>query len=227
MRTAVDSTWVRAAVLGLVLAVGGVLALTVDLPSVHALRAWVDGADPAAWAAMVVGLTLVLLAPVPRSAFSVLLGVVAGFGPALAVALAGGFLSGLAAFGLSRALGRAAVTRLAGPRLGRVDRLMLDRGFWALLVGRLLPFAPHVVLSYGAGLTAVRPTPYAVSTAIGLLPSTVVQVGIGASAGALAAWATPATVVSVTAAVLVAAGLGALAWRRRRRTPDGRSVAVF
>jgi uncharacterized membrane protein YdjX (TVP38/TMEM64 family) len=226
MRTAVDSTWVRAAVLGLVLAAGGALALTVDLPSVDALRAWLDGAGTAAWAALVVGLALVLLAPVPRSALSVLLGVVAGFGAGLAVALAGGLLGGLAAFGLARALGRPAVTRLAGPRLGRVDGLMVDRGFWALLLGRLLPVVPFVVLSYGAGLTAVRVAPYALSTAIGLVPSTTVQVGVGASAGVLAAWATPVAVVPVAAAVLVLTGFGAFAWRRRWRAPDGRSATV-
>ena len=217
MRTAVDGTWLRAAVLGLLVAVGVVLALTVDLPTVGAVRAWVDGAGAPTWAALVLGLALVLLAPVPRSALSVLLGVVAGFGPGLAVALAGGLLGGLAAFGLGRALGRPAVTRLAGRRLARVDGLMTDRGFWALLVGRLTPVVPFVVLGYGAGLTAVRLAPYALATALGLVPSTVLQVGIGASAGALATWATTFTVVPVVAAaVLVLAGLAALAWRRRR-----------
>jgi uncharacterized membrane protein YdjX (TVP38/TMEM64 family) len=216
---AVTSTWVRAAVLGLVLAVGAALALTVDLPTVDAVRGWVDGAGGVAWAAMVVGLALLLLAPVPRSALSVLLGVVAGFWTGLAVALAGGLLGGLAAFGLSRALGRPAVTRLAGRRLEQVDRLMVDRGFWALLAGRLLPVVPFVVLSYGAGLTAVRPVPYALATALGLVPGTVVQVGIGASAGVLATWATAFTVGPVVVAVLLVAGLGALAWRRRRRAP--------
>jgi uncharacterized membrane protein YdjX (TVP38/TMEM64 family) len=59
--------------------------------------------------------------------------------------------------------------------------------------------------------------PYALATALGLVPSTVLQVGIGASAGALATWATTFTVVPVVAAaVLVLAGLAALAWRRRR-----------
>lgn len=215
-----DSTWVRAAVLGLVLTVGVVLALAVDLPSVGVVRTWIDGAGGAAWAAMVVALALLLLAPVPRSALSVLLGVVAGFGPGVAVALTGGLLGGLAAFGLSRALGRAAVTRFAGPRLDRIDRLMVEQGFWALLVGRLIPVVPFVVLSYGAGLTAVRLTPYALSTALGLIPSTVVQVGIGASAGVLAAWATPFTVVPVVAAVLVLAGLAARAWHRRHPHPS-------
>jgi uncharacterized membrane protein YdjX (TVP38/TMEM64 family) len=216
VRAAVDSAWVRAAALGVVVAVGVVVALTVDLPSVAAARASVDGAGGAAWAAMVLGLALILLTPVPRSAISVLLGVVAGFGPGLAVALAGGLLGGLAAFGLSRALGRPAIARLAGPRLDRLERVMADRGFWALLVGRLLPVVPFVVLSYGAGLTAVRPAPYALATAIGLVPGTVVQVGIGASAGALAGWTTVATAAPVVAAVLVLAGGTALARRRRR-----------
>jgi uncharacterized membrane protein YdjX (TVP38/TMEM64 family) len=220
VRAAVDSTWVRAAVLGLVVTVGVVLALAVDLPSVGVVRTWIDGAGGAAWATMVVALALLLLAPVPRSALSVLLGVIAGFGPGVAVALTGGLLGGLAAFGLSRALGRAAVTRFAGPRLDRIDRLMVEQGFWALLVGRLIPVVPFVVLSYGAGLTAVRLTPYALSTALGLIPSTVVQVGIGASAGVLAAWATPFTVVPVVAAVLVLAGLAARAWRRRHPHPS-------
>lgn len=31
-------------------------------------------------------------------------------------------------FGLARWLGRSAVTRLAGPRLDRLDRLLVDRG---------------------------------------------------------------------------------------------------
>jgi uncharacterized membrane protein YdjX (TVP38/TMEM64 family) len=167
---------------------------------------------------------VVLLAPVPRSAVSVLLGVVAGFQAGVAVALAGGLLGGLAAFGLSRSLGRPAVTRLAGRRMAGVDRLMADRGFWALLLGRLIPVVPFVAVSYGAGLTAVRLAPYALSTALGLVPSTLVQVGVGASAGVLADRVTTSVVVPGLVAVLVLAGLGALAWRRRRPAPEREPV---
>jgi uncharacterized membrane protein YdjX (TVP38/TMEM64 family) len=215
VRTAVDSTWVRAAALGLLVLAGLLLALTVELPDVATVRSWVDGAGPWAWAGIVLGVALVLLAPVPRSAVSVLLGVVAGFRSGLAVALVGGLLGGLAAFGLSRLLGRPAVARFAGRRMETVDRLMVDRGFWALLVSRLVPVVPFVAVSYGAGLTAVRLTPYALSTALGLVPSTVVQVGVGASAGVLADRATAFTVVPVAVVVLVLAGLGLLAWRHR------------
>jgi LPXTG-motif cell wall-anchored protein len=108
--------------------------------------------------------------------------------------------------------------------MASVDRLMVDRGFWALLVGRLIPVVPFVAVSYGAGLTAVRLTPYALSTALGLIPSTVVQVGIGASAGVLASRATTFTVVPVLVGVLVLAGLGAFVWRRRRPAPEREPV---
>ncbi|TQN43661.1 putative membrane protein YdjX (TVP38/TMEM64 family) [Blastococcus colisei] len=211
-----DSTWVRAAVLALLLLVSLVLVVAVDVPDVASVRGWVDGAGPWGWAGIVLGVALVLLAPVPRSAVSVLLGLVAGFPAGLAVALAGGLLGGLAAFGLGRALGRPAVARLAGRRMASVDRLMVDRGFWALLAGRLIPIIPFVALSYGAGLTAVRLPPYALSTALGLIPSTAVQVGVGASAGVLVAHATTFTVVPAVVAVLVLGAVGTLARRRRR-----------
>ena len=219
MRTAVDSTWVRAAVLGLLLLAGLLLAFTVELPSAGTVRSWVDGAGPWTWAGIVLGVAVLLLAPVPRSAVSVLLGVVAGFQAGVAVALAAGLLGGLAAFGLSRSLGRPAVARLAGRRMASVDRLMADRGFWALLLGRLIPVVPFVAVNYGAGLTAVRLGPYALSTALGLVPSTVVQVGVGASAGVLADRATTSVVVVVLVVLLALAGLGALGWRRRHAAP--------
>jgi uncharacterized membrane protein YdjX (TVP38/TMEM64 family) len=216
VRTSAGSTWARAAVLGLFLTVGAVLALTVDLPSVPTVRAWLDQAGGGTWVALAMGVALVLLLPVPRTAVSVLAGVVAGFGPGTAVALAGGLLAGVVSFGLARSLGRAAVTRLAGPRLATVDGFVAERGFWAVLAGRLLPVVPFVLLSYAAGLTALRLGPYALATAIGLVPGTVVQVGVGASVGVLAAHAATVTVAPAVIAALVLVVLGAFAWRRRR-----------
>jgi uncharacterized membrane protein YdjX (TVP38/TMEM64 family) len=215
MRT--DGVWLRAAVLAVLLVAGGVVALTVDLPDVDVVRGWVDDAGAAGWTVMVLGLALVLLTPVPRSALSFLVGLVLGFGPGTAVAFAGALLAALAAFGLSRSLGRAAATRLAGRRLGRVDDLMARRGFVAVLAGRLLPVVPFVALSYVAGLTAIRWVPYTAGTALGLVPSTLMQVGAGASASAVVAGATPLTIVLSAVAAGVLALFAAEAWRRRRR----------
>jgi uncharacterized membrane protein YdjX (TVP38/TMEM64 family) len=150
---------------------------------------------------------------------SALLGLVAGFWAGLGVALAGGLLGGLAAFALARALGRPAVERFAGRRLRVVDRLAVDRGFLAVLTGRLVPVVPFVVLSYGSGLTPVRLGPYTAATAVGLVPSTVVQVGVGASAGAIVAGANAVTVVLLVVLTVAAAG-GALVWWRRRARPE-------
>jgi uncharacterized membrane protein YdjX (TVP38/TMEM64 family) len=212
----VRTTGLRAALLVVLLVAGIALTASVDLPAVATVRSWADGAGGAAWAWLTLGVALLLLGPVPRSALAVLVGVVAGFGPGLVIAFVGAMLGAVIAFGLARSLGRAATTRLAGPRLARVDGLLRDRGFVAVLAGRLLPVAPFVVLSYAAGLTAIRTAPYVLATALALVPSTVVQVGIGASAGAFATWGTAVTVLPGVAVVAVLAWLGVRAWRRRR-----------
>ena len=212
--------WLRAGLLGAILAAAVVAALVLDLPDAARLRAWLDGGGPTAWALLIGGLALVLLAPVPRSVLAVLAGVVLGFGAGLAVSIAGGLLAGVVAFGLSRALGRPTVERLAGPRLRRVDRAFTDRAFASVLAVRLIPVMPHVVASYGAGLSGVRLGPYLAATAVGLVPSTVVQVGIGASTGFVVAHGTTLTVVPL---VLLAAGLlagGGWWYRRRGRRAD-------
>ncbi|WP_346622767.1 VTT domain-containing protein [Blastococcus montanus] len=220
MRAARQDVWLRAAALAALLLGGAVAALVVDLPSPDRLRAWLDAAGAGGWALLVAALTLVLLAPVPRSVLSVLAGAVLGFGPGLAVALAGGVLAGLAAFGLGRVLGRPAAARLAGPRLQRADQFFTGRGFTAVLVGRLIPVIPFAVLSYGSGLSGVRPVPYLAATAVGLVPSTVVQVGIGASAGFVVSRLSTITTVPVVAVVVLLVLAGGLAWWHRRRAGE-------
>src|SRR5829696_1993989 len=169
MRTALNGMWPRITALVLVIGAGLLLALTFGVPSVDAVRAAVDAAGGAGWAVLVVGTALLLLAPVPRSALSVVVGVVLGFGGGLAVAYAGGMLGAVGAFTLSRTLGRETVQRLAGPRLVRFDALMTGRPFVSVLLGRLVPVLPFVALSYGSGLLGIRFAPYLAATAVGLL----------------------------------------------------------
>jgi uncharacterized membrane protein YdjX (TVP38/TMEM64 family) len=212
--------WLRAAVLVLLLLVGLALVLTLDLPSVHAVRRWLDGAGGAGWAALVVGTTLILLAPVPRTAVTVLIGVVAGFWPGFLVASAASFLAAAAAFGLSRGLGRAAVTRLAGRRLARLDNLLGDRGFVAVLVARLLPVVPFAVCSYGAGLVGVRLRPYLLATAVALPAGTAVQVGVGASAALFVSGRAAFTALPLAVGLALLGWLAVRAWRRPEPVVD-------
>jgi uncharacterized membrane protein YdjX (TVP38/TMEM64 family) len=215
------STGLGVGALVVVVGAGAILANTVGVPSVETVRSTVDAAGGSGWAVLVVGLGLLLLGPVPRSATSVLAGVVLGFGAGVLVALAGGLLGALGAFSLSRTLGRSTALRLAGPRLTRFDRLASDRGFASVLVGRLLPVLPFVAVSYGAGLLGVRFRPYLAATAVGLIPSTVVQVGLGASVGFVAGGGSTLALVPPVIGAVVLSVLGSLAWRRRSRNLDG------
>ena len=172
--------WLRFAVLGLLLVVAVVLALTVDRPGVPALQGWLDGAGPLGWAAVVLGVSGALMTPVPRTALSVLLGAAAGFPAGLAVAVVAGWLGGMGGFVLGRHLGRDAVARVAGRRLTRADRLFRDRGFLAVVLARMSP-VPFWVVSYAAGLSSIRWLPALLGTVVGVVPGAVLHVGIGAS----------------------------------------------
>jgi len=48
------------------------------------------------------------------------------------------------------------------------------RGFYVILIARLLPFISFDVISYLAGLSGIRPLSFAVATALGMLPATIV-----------------------------------------------------
>ena len=218
---AVRGTWLRAGALVAVLAGAGVLVLVLDLPDVDAVRGWVERTGALGPVLLTFGVALALVGPVPRTALSLLLGVVLGFWGGFAVAVAGGTLGGLAAFGLARWLGRDAVTRLAGRRLAAVDRRLDGHGFGTVLVVRISP-VPFMPVSYAAGLTGIRLLPYTAATALGVVPGSALQVAVGASAGGLPDWLTsPAGLVGEgLVALLLVAGV-VLWWRRTRvRTPS-------
>jgi uncharacterized membrane protein YdjX (TVP38/TMEM64 family) len=198
-------------------AAGCAVAVVVDVPDVGTLRDWLTERGPLGWTALVAGLALATLAPVPRTALSVLAGVLAGFWAGLALALSSGVLGGLAGFALARWLGREAVTRLAGPRLARADALLSRRGTLAVLTGRLVPVVPFTLVSYAGGLSGIRLRDYLTGTAVGLVPGTVLHVAIGATVGAAGDGGGPGLLLSLLP--LAGAGLVALAyrWRRSRR----------
>lgn len=79
-----------------------------------------------------------------------------------------------AAFGVARFLGRGGIERLAGDRLEKLDRATTNHGFRGLLTLRLIPAVPFNALNFGSGLTAIRWPTYALATAIGIFPGTVV-----------------------------------------------------
>ncbi|MPR00552.1 TVP38/TMEM64 family protein [Modestobacter sp. I12A-02628] len=208
----------RAVALVVVVLAGVALALSVDLPAVSELRGWLAGAGPLGWVGLTLAAALVTLAPVPRSALSLLAGVLAGFGGGLVIALVSGMLGALAGFLLARALGRDAVTRLAGPRLARADAAIAAHGVLAVALGRLVPVTPFTLVNYAAGLSGTPLRSYLLGTAIGLVPGTVLQVALGASVGGGPVAGGTGGVVAVSAVLLGAAVAALVLARRRTRT---------
>lgn len=222
MRRASRFSWwlrLRLGAVVLVLLAGATVALSVELPTVPGTRSWLDQGGAERLLAVVLGVALTLMTPVSRSALSVLIGAVVGFPAGLAVALAGGLLGGLAGFALSRWLGRAAVTHLAGARLATLNRLVGERGFTSVLAARLAPVAPFVVVSYAAGLSSVRLVPYLLGTAVGLVPWSVLYVGIGSSVTAIGSLTSLGDVVASLVVLASVGVLGAWFWWRRRHRP--------
>ena len=77
-------------------------------------------------------------------------------------------------FYFARALGREFIVQLAGPRLRRAERIFERRGFWTLVQTRFLPL-PFPVVNFGAAFAGVKASRFLVTSAIGLLPATVMH----------------------------------------------------
>jgi uncharacterized membrane protein YdjX (TVP38/TMEM64 family) len=172
------SAWFRPLLLVGLIGIAVAVALAVGLPPVDDVRAWVGAAGWAAPVAYAGLYALLSLTPTPVSLLSVTAGVLFGLAVGLPAVLAGALGGALAAFGLSRLLGRDTVERLAGHRVQHIDGLLRDRGLLAMIAIRFVPL-PFTVLNLACGLTAVRWRDYALGTAIGVAPGAAALVTIG------------------------------------------------
>jgi uncharacterized membrane protein YdjX (TVP38/TMEM64 family) len=163
-----------------------VAAAVVDFPTGEQLRARLEdfgGFAPVVFVAgCAVGTALFFPKPVLATAAGLLFGVL----PGLALAVAGCTAGALIAFGVARALGRDRVAAWLGRGTLKVlDEVFARRGLAATLVVRLLPVVPFAAANYCAGVTSVSARSFALGTALGLLPSTLLAVLLGDALGEL------------------------------------------
>jgi uncharacterized membrane protein YdjX (TVP38/TMEM64 family) len=86
-----------------------------------------------------------------------------------------GLLLGAAvAYGLAKLLGREFVVRITGERLRRAESIFARHGFWPLVQTRFMPL-PFSLVNFGAALAGVRPAFFLVTSAVGLIPSTLIH----------------------------------------------------
>jgi pyruvate/2-oxoglutarate dehydrogenase complex dihydrolipoamide dehydrogenase (E3) component/uncharacterized membrane protein YdjX (TVP38/TMEM64 family) len=121
---------------------------------------------------------------VPGSALTVGSGTLFGLATGFVVVVLGANLGALASFLLARTFLRDKVAQWAAgnPKFRSLDQAIGKQGFKMVLLTRLSPVFPFVLLNYFLGLTAVRTGSYVAANLIGMLPATFLFVYIGAAA---------------------------------------------
>lgn len=165
-------------VLGVALSLGHEVILT----EADKLAAWIRSLGP--WAPLMVVALMILhcFIPFPAEVLALcagsMFGTVAGTGLIWLGAMIGAALS----FGLARLLGRGAVLRLLSRKqAAALDAWTADQGALTLLVSRFIPIIAFNLINYAAGLTKVSWWTFLWTTAVGILPLTILMVYLGAA----------------------------------------------
>ena len=98
------------------------------------------------------------------------------YGPLLGIVYTwvGSMAGALLSYGLARFFGRSLVVRFVKPTILEKLQSWLDqKGTVGLLILRLIPFISFNAINYGAGFLAIAFWPFLWTTAIGILPATV------------------------------------------------------
>lgn len=148
--------------------------------SPQALADWADRGGALGPLLMVLLMVLaVVVGPLPTLPVSAASGLVFGLWAGAAIAVLGASLGAALAFGISRLLGRDLTRQKLPDNMLFAPEAPQAVLFWGILVTRLVPVFSFALVSYAAGLTAVTLGRFLLATIIGMLPMTLVFVGLG------------------------------------------------
>lgn len=164
------------------LLIGGVWAYfgSATFPTPEELAEWLHGLG--AWGPFaIIGLMIVhSFVPFPAELLAICAGAVYGTVVGSALIWGGAMLGGLLAFYLSRKLGRDVVQAWLTTRQAQtLDRWAEDQGTLTLLVSRFIPVISFNLVNYAAGLTRVSVWTFIWTSAVGILPMTVLSTYLG------------------------------------------------
>ncbi len=175
----------------------------------ESVRAWIGGLG--LWAPLAYAITYAVATTlfIPASALSLAAGLVFGLWLGSAVVWVGANLATVTSFVIARYFARSRVEAMAQsrPRFAAVDRALGEEGWKIVALMRLSPVFPFTLQNYLFGVTAIRFWPYAVSSAVFMIPGTFLYVYLGYAGGQAAAVATGAPGTDVLKLVLQAVGL--------------------
>ena len=149
--------------------------------------AWVNGLGLWGPVVFVLGYAVATVAFIPGSLLTLAGGAIFGLSEGTAFVFAGASLGATGAFLASRYLVRGAVERrvAAEPRFAAIDRAVGREGFKIVVLLRLTPVVPFVLLNYALGLTKVKLSHY-VGAFVGMFPATLLYVYYGKVLGDVA-----------------------------------------
>ncbi len=207
--------WARLAALAAFLLVVFVVEQVRGWDDVRLVRHQVDAAGPWGAAVFVAGYALLCLLPAPKGLLTALGGALFGVWLGALLSWIAALAGAAVAFGLGRTLGREAVNRLTHGRGARVDRLLAEHGFTAVIALRLVPVLPYTAINYSAGLTGVGWRAYLAGSALGMVPGSLAY-------SALGAWgADPWGIFAGVAALVILVVVGGIVGKRLLGQHDG------
>ena len=124
--------------------------------------------------------SLVPLTLFPDSVLAIAGGLIFGLFKGYIYTTIGALIGGTISFYISRYWGREVVKKLTKEKLDKVEEMINNRGFIIIFILRLIPLLPYDVISYGAGLTAVKYKDFLLATLFGTIPGILVFTNLGA-----------------------------------------------
>jgi uncharacterized membrane protein YdjX (TVP38/TMEM64 family) len=199
------------------------------------LQAWV--ADNPRWSFLALAgfIAVGILLMLPASLLMMLSGFLFGIAKGFAAVWLATLFASTGAFLLARTFARPMVERRIARKasFGIIDKAIRRKGFFVVLLTRLILVLPFPALNYTHGLTDVRLRDYVLGTMIGMVPAILLFVYLGTLAADVAdiihgrvtlEGGHLAAVVAGTAVVLVAAVLIGLAARKALRAELARAA---
>lgn len=155
----------------------------------------------------------VVASPIPSAPIALAAGAAFGHVTGTLYVAIGAEVGALIAFMIARLLGRQAVERMLGPRVGAGLLGSQNALTLAIFVSRLLPFVSFDAMSYAAGLSRLHLWRFLLATLAGILPASFALAHLGD--GALSGQLGPSTWVAIGLGLLTAAPILFVAMRHK------------
>ncbi len=214
MRCSARTTAAGALIAACVVGTGAVWVLRADIPSPHDMAIYLQAFGYWAPVAVIALMIVHSFVPFPAEVLALCAGAVFGTFLGAVLIWIGAMIGALVAFYLARWLGQAIVLNWLSDRQARVlQDWTHERGTMALLVCRFIPVIAFNLINYAAGFTRVRVWTFVWTTAVGILPVTVLCAYLGAQMKTLD-W--PSLMAVSAVCIVIVLGLHALVSGRRR-----------